>query len=330
LGSSASILFTLAAVAALLAPQFASAADPSPRVARVGFVAPLSPSTFAAAEAAFWERLRELGWVEGRNLVIERRSAGGQLEKLPALMAEVIDRKVDVLVTYGVPGGIAAKKATSTVPIVDAITNDPVREGLAASLARPGGNLTGMATGIAEAFSGKWLELLQEVVPRLSNVAVIVNPDNQWNRELAKSIETLAPARGLKLHFIEVRGPEALDRAFEQAGRKTRAVVVLGEPITLEHRRQVAALAAQYRLPAIYSNRDLVNAGGLMYYGPDVAVMFRRAADYVDKILKGANPAELPIEQPTQFLLVVNLKAAKALGITIPESILLRADEVIR
>ena len=196
----------------------------------MGFVAPLSPSVFQAPEAEFWKRLRELGWIEGDNLITEKRSAQGRLEQLSSLMAEVLDRKVDVLVTYGVPGGIAARKATKTVPIVDAIMNDPVREGLAASLAQPGGNLTGLATAWAEGYSGKWLELLQEVVPRLSSVAVLMNPNNPYNRGLAQDLETVAPSRGLKLHFIEVRGPEELNLAFEQARRRARAVVVLGEP----------------------------------------------------------------------------------------------------
>jgi putative ABC transport system substrate-binding protein len=293
-------------------------------------VAPLSPSVFQASERGFWEHLRELGWIEGNNLIIEKRSADGRLEQLAGLMAEVIDRKVDVLVTYGVPGGLAAKKATSTVPIVDAIMNDPVREGLAASLRQPGGNLTGLATGWAEGYTGKWLELLQETVPQLSSVAVILNPNNQYNRVLAQDIKTVASTRRLKLHFIEVRGPQELDLAFDEARRNARAVVVLGEPITLENRSRVTGLVARYRLSAIYPQREFVEAGGLMVYGPDFRVMFRRAADYVDKILRGAKPADLPIEEPTQHLLIVNLKTAKALGIAIPESILLRADEVIR
>ena len=330
LDSRCPILFLLIAAAIALYVPLARAVDPAQRVARVGFVAPLSPSVFQAPEEAFWKRLRELGWVDGHNLVTEKRSAKGRLEQLPNLMAEMIDRRVDVLVTYGVPGGLAAKKATSTVPIVDAIMNDPVREGLAASLARPGGNLTGLSTGNMEDFSGKWLELLQETVQQLSSVAVVLNPNNQYNRLLAQDIKRVAASRGLKLHFVEVRGPESLDLAFDQARRKARAVVVLGEPFTLEDRVRVTTLVARYRLSAIYPEREFVEAGGLMYYGPDFLVMFRRAADYVDKILKGAKPSDLPIEQPTQYLLVVNMKTAKALRIRIPESILLRADEVIR
>ena len=325
-----SIPLVVLTIGVSLSTQLARAGDPPPRVARVGFVAPLSPSVFQAPEAEFWKRLRELGWIEGENLIAEKRSAEGRLERLPALMTEVLDRKVDVLVTFGVPGGIAAKKATSAIPIVDAIMNDPVREGLAASLAQPGGNLTGLATAWAEGYTGKWLELLQELVPRLSSVAVIINPNNPYNRGLAQDIKTVAASRGLKLEFIEVRGPDMLDLAFDQTRRKARAVVVLGEPITLENRARVTALVAKYRLSAIYGEREFVEAGGLMFYGPDFRVMFRRAADYVDKILRGAKPAHLPIEQPTQHKLIVNLGTAKALGITIPESILVRADEVIR
>ena len=304
------------------------AEEPSQRVARLGYVSALSPAT--QKFTPFWERLRELGWVEGRNLVIESRSAEGKLDRLPALMADVIDRKVDVLVTYGTPGGIAAKKATSTVPIVAWALSDPIRTGLAASLARPGGNLTGLSMGFAEGLAGKFLEILHDAVPRLSTVAVIVNRNNPMPRDLASDLEALAPARNLKLHFIELAGPEAIDRAFERARQKAQAVVVIGEPITLEHQGRVVELAARHRLPAIYLEGSYVQAGGLMSYGPDYAAMWRRGAEYVDKILRGAKPADLPIEQPTRYLLTVNLKAAKALGLAIPESILVRADEVIR
>jgi ABC-type uncharacterized transport system substrate-binding protein len=306
------------------------AAEPSQRVARVGFVAPLSPSTIPRYEKAFWERLQQLGWVKGQNLVIEEHSAEGHLDRLPALIAEVIDRKVDVLVTYGTAGAIAARKATSTVPIVAWALHDPVRTGLAASLARPGSNLTGLSGGYAEGLSGKFLELLQDAVPRLSTVAVIVNPNNPLARDLTKDLEVLAPTRALKLEIIELRSSQELNRTFEQARRKAQAVVVLGQPITLENMARVTALAAKHRLPSIYLEPDNVVAGGLIAYGADLIAMNRRAADYVDQILKGAKPGDLPIEQPSKFVLVVNLKTAKALGITIPESILIRADEVIR
>jgi putative tryptophan/tyrosine transport system substrate-binding protein len=325
----AAALSVTALACAAIWPNLVCAADPAQRIVRMGFVSPLSAATISPYNNTFWKRLPELGWVEGQNLVIEARSAEGHLERLPALIAEVIERKVDVLVTYGEAAAIAAKKATSTVPIVVAVMPDPVRSGLVASLARPGGNLTGMSGG-DPTLNGKMLELLQEAVPRLSTVAVIVNPNNPMARNLAQDLQAFAPTRRLKLHIIELRGPEGLDRAFEQARRTARAIVVVGEPITLEHRGRVIALAAKYRLPAIYLDKWYVNAGGLMAHGPDYPVMWRRAAEYVDKILRGAKPEDLPIEQPTRYVLSVNLKTAKALGLTIPESILLRADEVIR
>jgi putative ABC transport system substrate-binding protein len=205
---------------------------------------------------------------------------------------------------------------------------EPIRTGLAANLARPGGNVTGLSMGMAEGMAGKWLELLQETVPRLTTVAVIGNPENPIVREVVKELEVVARKRNLKLGFIEVREPSALDRAFEQAAREAQAAMVL--PLLLSQRQQIVAFAAKRRLPTIYPLRDYVEAGGLMAYVPDHVVMFQRAADYVDKILKGAKPGDLPIEGPTKFELVVNLKTAKALGLKIPESILLRSDEIIR
>jgi putative ABC transport system substrate-binding protein len=297
---------------------------------RVGFVHPQSPSTVPPGISAFWERLRALGWVEGQNLVIEARWADGHTERLPALTAEVIERKVDVLVTFGTQAALAAKDTTNTVSIVGVAMGEPLRTGLASSLARPGANLTGTSVGWAEGIGGKWLELLQEAVPRLSTVAVIANSDSPIARDLAKELQAIAPTRGLKLRFIEVRDPAALDRAFEHLGRTAQAILVLPVPIMSAHRGQITALAAKYRLPAIYYLRDFVDAGGLMAYAPDLAVQWRRAADHVDKILRGAKPADLPIEQPTQWSLIINLKTAKTLGIPFPESILLRADEVIR
>jgi putative ABC transport system substrate-binding protein len=329
LGSSSILLILITAAAALGSP-ISRSAEPAQKVARVGFVQPQSPSTATRGVKEFWERLHQLGWVEGQNLVIEERSAEGRYERLPALMAEVLGSKVDVLVTSGTPAAIAAKNATSTIPIVVGAMGDPLRTGLAASLAHPGGNLTGLSLGYGEGMSGKWLQLLQETVPRLSHVAVIANPDNPIARDLAAELKAIAPARGVKLLLIEVRDPEALDRAFEQARRKAQAVLVLPDPVIAANRGQVTALAAKHRLPAMYALRDFVDLGGLMAYGPDFAVAWRRAAEYVDRILKGAKPEDLPIEQPTKFELVVNLKTAKALGLTIPESILLRADEVIR
>jgi len=263
-------------------------------------------------------------------LIIEARWADGKYDRLPALMAEVLGQKVDVLVTYGTEAAVAAKSATSTVPVVVAGMSDPIRSGVGASLARPGGNVTGFSMGFDQSISGKWLELLHEMVPQISTVAVIANPDNLIGQRLAKDLENIAPARALKLRLIEVRAAGALDRAFEQAGRKAQGVLVVPDSLFGAHRWQVAALAAKYRLPDMYPARDYVEAGGLMSYGPDFSAGWRRAAEYVDKILKGAKPGDLPIEQPTKFEMVINLKTAKALGLTVPENLLLQADEVIR
>ena len=330
LSSGSTFLPALATTLAVLGAQLAHAADPAPEVVRLGYVQPQSLSNALRGMTVFWERLRQLGYVEGKNLVITSRSAEGQNERLPGLMNELVAAKVDVIVTYGTPAAIAAKNATSTIPIVVAALGDPVGTGLAASLGRPGANLTGLSMGFGEGMAGKWLELLQETVPRLSTVAVIANTDNPIAKDSAKELEAIAPVRRPKLRFIEVHDPEALDRAFQQARRKAQAVLILPDPMLAAHRQEVTALAAKYRLPAMYYLRDYVEAGGLIAYAPDFSAMCRRAAEYVDKILRGAKPGDLPIEQPTKFELVINLKTAKALGITIPDSILLRADMVVR
>ena len=327
LGSRVSVLIALTVTAAVLGFPPARAAEQSVRIA---FVSPFSASGATKGPAAFWDRLRELGYVEGHNLVIEARWADGQTQRLPDLIAEVLARKVDVLVTFGTQAAIAARSATTTVPIVGVAMGEPLRTGLATSLARPGGNLTGTSVGWAEGIGGKWLELLRETVPQLSQIAVIADSSNPIAQNLEKELRVIASTRGVKLGFFEAGEPAALNRAFEQAARKAQAAIVLPAPFLSEHRGVVTALAAKHRLPTLYYLRDYVVAGGLMAYTPDLNVQFRRAADYVDKILKGAKPADLPIEQPTQWSLVVNLKVAKALGLTIPESILLRADEVIR
>lgn len=318
------------AIGLVLVALVGHAADLTKQLVRVGLVHPQSPSTATRGLNAFWERLRELGYVEGQNLVVEARWANGQLDQMPALTGEVIARKVDVLVTYGTQGAIAAKSATRTIPIVGVSMGEPLRTGLVTSLARPEGNLTGTSTGWAEGVGGKWLELLQEVLPRLSTVAVIANLDNAIARDLLKELEATAPTRGLKLELIEIQDPSTLDRAFERAQRKAQAALLLPATILSARRMQITALAAKHRLPTMYYLRDYAEAGGLMAYAPDLIVQFRRAADYVDKILKGARPSELPIEQPTTWTLVVNAKVARALKLKIPESILLRADEVLQ
>ena len=320
----------LAIVFAVHGPSVTCAAEPTQRIARVGFVGPTSSSTIPRALAAFWERLRELGYVEGQNLIIESRWAEGRYDRLPALMDEVIGRKIDVLVTFGTPAAIAAKNATTKIPIVAAVMGDPVGAGLVASLARPGGNITGLSAGYDEEFVGKLLELLKEAVPRLSTVAVIRNPNNLATRQQTEALRVSAPRLGVKIIIIDVREPNEIERAFEEAARQSQAVVVLADPLIRLHQRQIIGLVAKHQLAGIYPFPDFVDAGGLMAYGPDFVVLFRRTAEYVDKILRGAKPADLPIEEPTRHVLSVNLTTAKALGIKIPQSILLRADEVIR
>jgi len=308
----------------------ACAEQPAQEVKRLGFVHSQSPSTSNRGLSGFWERLAELGWVRDRNLITEERWAEGRYDRLPALMAEMVKRKVDVIVTYSTPAAVAAKNATSTIPIVVASMGDPVATGLAASLAHPGGNLTGLSLQMTEGIPGKWLELLQETVPRLRTVAVIGNPDTPLYGLVHGPLGTAAAERHLKLRFIDTRGPEVLEAAFRQAHREAQAALVIPDPMTFFYQRRVAAQAAKNHLPVIYGLAEYVDAGGLMSYGPNQALLLRRAAEYVDKILRGANPADLPIEQATQYELVVNVETAKALGLTIPESILLRADEVIR
>ena len=297
---------------------------------RLGFVHSQSPSTTNRGLSGFWERLAELGWVRGRNLISEERWAEGRYDRLPALMTEMVEHKVDVIVTYSTPAAVAAKNATSTIPIVVASMGDPVATGLAASLAHPGGNLTGLSLQMTEGIPGKWLELLQETVPRLHTVAVIGNPDTPLSGLVRRPLEAAASERNLKLRFIDMRAPEALETAFRQARRAAQAALVVPDPLTFYYQRRVAAQAAKNHLPVIYGLPEYVDAGGLMAYGPNQAVLLRRAAEYVDKILRGANPADLPIEQATQYVLIVNSETADALGLAIPESILERADEVIR
>ena len=316
--------------AGVLGPGLGRAVESAERVVRLGFVDPHSPATALRGVDIFWRRLGELGWVEGRNMAVERRWAGNRIDRLPGLMTEVVGLKIDVLVTYSTPAAIAAKNATSTVPIVVPVMGNPVGDGSAQSLARPGGNLTGLSLGWNQGIGGKWLELLHDMVPGLSTVAVVSNPDNPVSVSIAKEIEEIAPKLRLKVRILDVRGEDALDGTFKRARRQAQAMIVLPDPVTVGHRQEVVALATRYRLPTIYWASEYVYSGGLISYGVDHAKLFRRAAEYVDKILKGANPAELPIEQPTQYVLVVNMKAARVLGLTIPESIMLRADEVIR
>jgi putative ABC transport system substrate-binding protein len=268
--------------------------------------------------------------VEGKNIVIEYRHAEGKEDRLPALAAELVRLKVDVIVTSGPSPTRAAKEATATIPIVMAQVNDPVGNGFVASLARPGGNITGLST-LAPELSGKQLELLKEIVPRLSRVAVLGSSTVPGNAQMLRETELAAGALTVQLQYLDVLGPKDIETVF-QAARKGRAdaVLTLASRVLFSHRTQVAELAVKSRLPAIYYAAEWVEDGGLMSYSANITDLFRRAATYVDKILKGRTPADLPVEQPTKFELIINLKAAKQIGLTIPPNVLARADKVIK
>lgn len=323
-------IVTALAVAISIAAPTAVAADSESKLARVGRVYTGAPDTTPRGFGAFTEHLRELGWTEGRNLVIESRWAEGRDERFPALIRELIDRQVDVIVVTGTAAAVAAKQTTSTVPIVVAGMGDPVASGLVQTLARPGGNLTGFSVQNAEGMPGKWLELLKEGVPRVADVAVMLNPNNPLAAVYEKRFKEAANAQSLRIRFLPMTREGELDRVFRQAREQVQAAIVVPEAFTMYHRRSITGLAAKYRLPTIYGLLEFVDVGGFMAYGVDMTVLWRGTAVYVDKILRGAHPGELPIEQPTQFSLAVNLRAAKALRLSLPESILLRADEVIR
>ena len=307
-----------------------SGAQPAGKVYRVGFLGNSTAALEANLVGPFREGLRDLGYVEGRNIVIEYRWAEGKYERFPQLIAELLALKIDVIVAAGTPAALAVKQATATVPLVMAAVGDPVGTGLVASLARPGGNLTGLAA-IAPDLEGKRLELLKELVPRLSRVSFIVNPGNALHAASEKQAGEAARVLHLKLQFVGVRVESEFDQAFEAiAKERPGALVVLADRVFLHNRARIVDFAARTRLPAVYPYRELVEAGGLMCFGPNYADMHRRAATFVDKILKGARPADLPVEQPTKFELIINLKTAKALRLTIPQSLLGRADEMIQ
>jgi putative ABC transport system substrate-binding protein len=314
----------------LLVVPLAVEAQQAAKIARIGYLV----TNLAAGPRleAFLQGLRDLGYVEGRNVVIEYRDAEGKLERLPALAAELVALKVDVIVAGGTPQALAAKQATRTVPIVF-VVGDAITSGLVTSLARPGGNVTGLSI-LAPELVGKCLEQLTQAVPGVSRVAVLWQPGGQGERtekDMLKEAEVAARALGVRLQFVEARGPADFDRAFSEMTRaRAGALTVLPSAMFGSEPRRLVDLAAKNRLPAVYLSREFVDAGGLMSYGPSIADLFRRAATYVDRILKGAKPGDLPVEQPTKFELVINLKAAKALGLTIPQSLLGRADEVIQ
>jgi putative ABC transport system substrate-binding protein len=307
-------------------------AEQATKIARIGYLATNLAGTPPASHVAFLEGLRDLGYVEGRNVVIEYRDAEGKVERFPALLAELIALKVDVIVAPGTPAALAAKHATRTLPIVFPVAVDPVQSGLVTSLARPGGNVTGLSALVSE-LVGKCLEQLTQAVPGVSRVAVLWQPgglDERTEKEMLKGAEVAGRALGVRLQFVQARGPADFERAFsEMTKARAGALTVLTSVMFVNERRRLVDLAAENRLPAAYAQREFVDAGGLMSYGTNVADLFRRAATYVDRILKGAKPGDLPVEQSTKFELVINLKAAKALGLTIPPSVLARADQVI-
>jgi putative ABC transport system substrate-binding protein len=306
-------------------------AQPAGKVYRIGFIQTSAPEEQVHLTKALDEGLRELRYVEGRNIVIERRFAGGKQERLPALAAELVRLKVDVIVTGANPVIAAVKQATATIPVVMAVSRDPVGAGFIASVARPGGNITGLANDPTPEIVGKNLELLKEAVPGVLRVALLWNPVPPGAETYRNVVESAARKLGVAFQSVEVRGRNELEGAFAAMVReRANGVVVLPDPVLFSARSQVVVLAARHRLPAVYGQREYAEVGGLMSYGSNVAHQFRRAAVYVDKILKGAKPGDLPVEQATTFERVINLKTAKALGLTIPQLLLLRADQVIQ
>jgi len=317
----------LSSASLAIVPLAAKAQEAAP-VRRIGVLSPFAPSDAAPWHKAFRQGLRELGWIEGKNISIEYRYAEGPAD-LPALAAELVRLKVDVIVTSAT-GTQPAKEATRTIPIVMASNADPVVMGMVASLARPGGNLTGLSQ-ISSELAGKRLQLLKEIVPTLSRVAVMWNPEGRGSTVNWQEMQVPARKLGLDLYSLETRKPTDFDRAFADAGQAhVGALAIMPSPLFAANLRRISNLAIKNRLPAIFNLREFADSGGLVAYGPNRTDEFRRAATYVDKILKGANPADLPVEQPTKFDLVINLKTAKTLGLTIPQSLLLRANEVIQ
>jgi putative tryptophan/tyrosine transport system substrate-binding protein len=321
---------TVLALGAMLFALCSTADAQQPKkVPRIGYLTAASASAMVPRANAFRQGLRELGYVEGKNIVIEYQYADGKLDRLPALAAELVRLNVDIIVSGGPAATRPAREATSTIPIIMAQDGDPVGNGFVASLAQPGGNITGLST-VAPEMSGKRLELMKEIVPKLSRVAVFGNSSDPGNARVLKETELAAAAFGLKVQYIEVVSLADIETAFRSASKgRADAVVLIPNPILAPHRALVADLAVKSRLPVIYDTQ-YVEAGGLMTYGVNLPDLDRRAATYVDKILKGAKPADLPVEQPTKFEFIINLKAAKQIGLTIPPNVLARADKVIK
>ncbi|HEV2041641.1 MAG TPA: ABC transporter substrate-binding protein [Casimicrobiaceae bacterium] len=327
---SAGSALLLGLLAFAVAP-LAAEAQQAGKVYRVGYLSTPTRESVEHGLAAFLRTLRGLGWIEGQNLIIEYRWAEGNVELLPGLAAELVRNKVDVIVAPAGSAALAAKNATSSIPIVMIFASDPVETGLVASLRRPGGNITGTTFTPGPEIFGKQLQILKEAVPRASRVAVLSNPADASFAFQVREVEATARSLGIRLQHVEARGPEEFERAFAAMAReRADALLVTGTSTFLAHRVRLAELAVKGRVPTMHSFRESVEAGGLMAYAVNMADFVGRSAVYVDKILKGAKPADLPIEQPTKFELIINLKAAKALGITVPQALVLRADEVIQ
>ncbi len=320
------LVLTVPLALALLATPFGAETPQEGKVSRIGLLG-TSPSS---AGEAFFQALRDLGWAEGRNLVTERRFSEGRAKRFPDLAAELVRLNVDAIVTSAIPATLAAKNATRAVPIVMVAVGDPVGAGLVTSLARPGGNITGLSL-LNPALSGKRVELLKEILPRATRLGVLLYEPNPWTALVMREVGAAARTLGMELQRLEVHRPTEFDVAFRAAvtGRAA-ALLVLEDPFMFQHRATIVGLAARHRLPAAYGFREFVDAGGLISLGANVPDLFRRAAVFVDKILEGAKPADLPIEQPTRFELLVNTRTARALGLTIPPSVLSRADEIVQ
>jgi putative tryptophan/tyrosine transport system substrate-binding protein len=320
--------FTLSAV--LLAYSFSASAQQPKKVPRIGYLAGASRSAIAFRTEAFRQGLRELGYVEGKNITIEYRFAEGNFRRQKELAAELVRLNVDVMVTSGPASTRAAKEATVTIPIVMTFDSDPVGNGFIISLARPGGNITGLST-LAPEISGKQLELLKETVPRLSRVSVLGSSVNPGNVQVLKEMEAAARAFSFKLQYLDILEAKEIEAVFRtMSNERADAVVVLAGTVIIAQRARIAEMAIKSRLPSIYERREFVEPGGLMSYGISIIDLDHRAATYVDKILKGTKPADLPVEQPKKFEFIINLKAAKQIGLTIPPNVLARADKVIR
>jgi putative tryptophan/tyrosine transport system substrate-binding protein len=323
-------IFPLVLVITLLALTGGSArAQPTKKVPRIGFLSAASASSMSARVAAFRQGLHELGYVEGKKIVIDYRYAEGKLDRLPTFVAELVDLKVDVLITLGWPPTVAAKNATRTIPIV-MIAGDPVGMGLVDGLARPGADMTGLGFLVPD-LSGNRLGLLKDTVPKLSRVAVLWNPDGPGSTLGWKESQLAVRELGLQLHSMEARSANAFEGVFEEATRaRSGAVAQTGNPLFAANQKRITDLAIKHRLPTIYPQSEFVEVGGLMSYGPNYADLLYRAATFVDKILKGAKPSELPVERPTKFELVINLEAARRINLTIPPEVLMWADRVIK